>query len=215
MVLEKLADIYYVRDDYEACGQVLDMQAKVLDHCKRHSSVPGAAHDLMPFCEKTGYHMLSTQHSLNEKFGRHEENIPIFRKLYEYEATHDIPPQYKVNTNMWKSSASLYNATSRQTSEVNVNSIRGLSDKTILKVILSTMETERFVRSLDIAASWSHHWVNSRHVMFARKLLIVGQSASKSIGKSIRRSALPKSRKSDYVRGELPTRRWRIVLYIT
>ena len=84
MVLEKLADIYYVRDDYEACGQVLDMQAKVLDHCKRHSSVPGAAHDLMPFCEKTGYHMLSTQHSLNEKFGRYKTEIVVVNNQVIY-----------------------------------------------------------------------------------------------------------------------------------
>ena len=149
MVLEKLADTYYGRKDYEACGQVLDMQEKVLDHCKRHSSVPGAAYELMSFCEKTEFHMLSTRHSLNEKVGRHEENIPIFRKLYEYEATHDIPPQHKVNTHLWKSSASLYNVTSRQNSDINVNSIRGLSDQTILKVLMSTIETERVVRSLD------------------------------------------------------------------
>ena len=114
MVLEKLADTYYGRKDYEACGQVLDMQEKVLDHCKRHSSVPGTAHDLMPFCEKTEFHLLSTRYSLNEKAGRHEENIPIFRKLY-------ISPQYKVNTKIWKSSAALYNVTSRQSSDSDIN----------------------------------------------------------------------------------------------
>jgi len=104
MVLEKLADIYIGRDDYEACGQVLDMQAKVLDHCKRHSSAPGAAYDLMPFCEKTEIHMLLTRYNLNEKLGKDEENIPIFRKLYEYEAADDdIPTHLKVHTKMWNS----------------------------------------------------------------------------------------------------------------
>jgi hypothetical protein len=149
MVLEQLAEIYSGRDDYEACGQVLDMEAKVLEHCKRHSSVPGAAHELMPFCEKTEFRMLSNRYNLNEKLEQHEENIPIFRKLYEYEATLDMPQHQKVNTNMWKEAARLYNFKKRQS--LNDSSLRGLSDKTILKVVLHSKEAIKRLKSTNPA----------------------------------------------------------------
>ena len=118
--------------------------AKVLDHCKRHSSVPGPAHELMPFCEKTEFRMLSNRYNVNEKLERHEENIPIFRKLYEYEATLDMPQHQKLNTNMWKEAATLYNIKKGQSLD---GSLGSLSDKTILKVILHSKEAIKSLKS--------------------------------------------------------------------
>lgn len=137
-------DIYYRRDDYELCGQVLDILEKVLSHCIRHSYAPSPAYDLITFCEKSEFSMFTKRYNLNSKLGRHEDNIPIFRKLFEFESTHNMPLHQKININTWEQVATLYNITSRK--KLNCKSIDGLSNKMLLKVFLHAKETERNFR---------------------------------------------------------------------
>ena len=137
-------DIYYRRDDYELCGQVLDILEKVLSHCIRHSYAPSPAYDLITFCEKSEFSMFTKRYNLNSKLGRHEDNIPIFRKLFEFESTHNMPLHQKINVNTWEQVATLYNITSRK--KLNCKSIDGLSNKMLLKVFLHAKETERNFR---------------------------------------------------------------------
>jgi len=119
MVLQPLTKIYYERGDYEACGQVLEMLAKVLYYCKIHATRVGEDR-FTEFCKWTEYGANKTWYEMNLILKQHAKNVPLFRKLCQVEMAHGQNELlYKRWRKMYKKCKSLDN----------------LSDAMILKVI--------------------------------------------------------------------------------
>ena len=100
MVLELLLSIYYERGDYESCGQVLDMHAKVLHFCKKH----GVHEDqLAQFCKWTEYRTKQIRYQMNLILKHHARNVALFRELCQFEITNDpATNQYLYLYKRWK-----------------------------------------------------------------------------------------------------------------
>mmetsp|Transcript_10482 Transcript_10482/g.20926 ORF Transcript_10482/g.20926 Transcript_10482/m.20926 type:complete len:238 (+) Transcript_10482:291-1004(+) len=107
------------RGDYEACGQVLEMLAKVLYYCKIHATRVGEDR-FTEFCKWTEYGANKTWYEMNLILKQHAKNVPLFRKLCQVEMAHGQNELlYKRWRKMYKKCKSLDN----------------LSDAMILKVI--------------------------------------------------------------------------------
>ena len=101
MVLELLTGIYYERGDYESCGQVLDMHAKVLHYCKKHVVRVGED-GFTQFCLWSEYRTKQTMYEMNLILNHHlSRNIPLFKELCQFELTYK-PAKDQILCKRWK-----------------------------------------------------------------------------------------------------------------
>jgi hypothetical protein len=89
-ILGTLATIYRRRAVYEDCDDVLDIESKVLDLYRKHSSVPGTPFAQIACCDGLEYKMKSIRYNLNSDVGNHRANIQMFREQCVYEAKYNI-----------------------------------------------------------------------------------------------------------------------------
>lgn len=120
MVLQPLTRIYYHRGDYEACGQVLEMHAKVLHYCKLASTVAGEDR-ITNFCAWSEYNTNKTSCELNLRLKHHSKNVSLFKELCHFEMT-----QAKHDQNLSKRWKTLHR---------KCKNLGNLSDAMILEVI--------------------------------------------------------------------------------
>ncbi len=100
MVLECLTRIYFDRGDYEACGQVLHMHAKVFQHCKKH--VTRSKEDgYIRFCTFTEYKTKKIMYEMNLMLKHHMKSATVFRELCQFELTH-VPAKDQHFNKRWK-----------------------------------------------------------------------------------------------------------------
>lgn len=89
-VLGTLATIYRQRGSYEQCGQVLEMEMKVMDIYKQLSSAPGISRAQIICCEGLEYKMNMIRFNLNMNLRQTEANIPLLRDLCAHEVKYDM-----------------------------------------------------------------------------------------------------------------------------
>lgn len=122
MVLECLARIYFDRGDYEACGQVLHMHAKVFQHCEKHVTRSGAEDGFIRFCTYTEYKTKKLMYEMNLILKQHMKSVPVFKELCQFEITH-VPAKDHHFNKRWKK---MYR---------KCRSLNKLSDAMILEVV--------------------------------------------------------------------------------
>lgn len=121
MVIEELAHVYYGRGDYESCGQVLDMHAKVL-HCgKMHIARVGDDLYTQSFA-RAEYRANQIRFEMNLVLNNLSRNIPLFKELCQFEIMHKPSKEQ----HLCKSWRAMYK---------KCKSLDDLSDAMILKVI--------------------------------------------------------------------------------
>ncbi len=85
-VLEPLAKIFFFRREYEKCGQVLDMHAKLLHLYLQHATpFDDDNKPNLAWCIHMEHRANMLRFDLNAVLQRHEANIPLFRELSQYE----------------------------------------------------------------------------------------------------------------------------------
>jgi len=95
----------------------------------------------MPFCEKTDYRVNMIKYDMNEKLGRHVDNVPIMRKTHTYNLKHGVPTECQ----LWTQYVGLWDSVKNQ--NLSATSIHELPDKTVLDVMVHGIETEGSTRS--------------------------------------------------------------------
>ena len=78
MVIEELSHVYYGRGDYESCGQVLDMHAKVLHRGKMHIARAGDDKFTQSFV-RAEYRTKQVMFETNLFLNNLSRNIPLFK----------------------------------------------------------------------------------------------------------------------------------------
>ena len=89
-ILGTLATLLRQRGTYEECGNVLDMEEKVLGIFKEQSYAPGASMAQKNCCDSLEYLMNRIRYNLNNNLKQYRANIQVFRDLCIYEANYHL-----------------------------------------------------------------------------------------------------------------------------
>lgn len=129
-ILGTLATIYRQRETYENCGNVLDMEVKVLDIFKALSSAPGTPRAQISCCDGLEYKMQIIRYNLNNNLKQYRANISVFRDLCLYEAKYRMSREQQNYLFMIEVVKEIWDR------DITVSDVHAMSDEECLKAII-------------------------------------------------------------------------------
>ena len=121
---------------------MLDVQSKAIEdlkgHCEDYEEMD-TDQKWIQFCTRSEYHLLNTRFDINEELKRYEDNVSVIRDLTAYDEERGDSLTY------WTSIAGVWDSTMDQ--NLSDMSILDISDETVLKVYMHTIESDKKFRS--------------------------------------------------------------------